>query len=56
VLVDIDYEAVPILPNDGDDQLDMSLCFLRSMSPIHIRYLKKMGRRRDARDFLDGWP
>ena len=26
-----------------DRDLDMSLCFLRSMSPIHIQYLKNMG-------------
>ncbi len=25
------------------DELDMSLCFLRAMSPIHIRYLQNMG-------------
>ena len=30
------------LPITGRD-LDMSLCFLRSMSPIHIQYLKNMG-------------
>jgi PAS domain-containing protein len=29
-------------PITGDD-LDMSLCSLRSMSPIHIQYLKNMG-------------
>ena len=29
-------------PVTGQD-LDMSLCFLRSMSPIHIQYLKNMG-------------
>jgi len=44
VLVDVDEEPVPIRPaSDGDDQLDMSLCFLRSMSPIQIQYLKNMG-------------
>ena len=25
------------------EELDMSLCFLRSMSPIHLQYLKNMG-------------
>ena len=46
VLVDVGYEAVPLVPRacplTGED-LDMSLCFLRSMSPIHIQYLKNMG-------------
>ncbi|MEZ5788359.1 MAG: GAF domain-containing protein [Xanthobacteraceae bacterium] len=46
VLVDVEYQPVPLVPRfspitDGD--LDMSLCFLRSMSPIHIQYLKNMG-------------
>lgn len=45
VLVDVDYEPVPVLPasSSGEAELDMSLCFLRSMSPIHIQYLKNMG-------------
>lgn len=46
VLVDVDYQGVPLVPRyspvTGRD-LDMSLCFLRSMSPIHIQYLKNMG-------------
>ena len=46
VLVDVDYAQVPLRPRlsplTGRD-LDMSLCFLRSMSPIHIQYLKNMG-------------
>ena len=46
VLVDVGYEPVPLTPRlsplTGSD-LDMSLCFLRSMSPIHIQYLKNMG-------------
>lgn len=46
VLVDVDAPRVPIEPRlsplTGRD-LDMSLCFLRSISPIHIRYLKNMG-------------
>lgn len=46
VLVDVDYRPVPLSPRlsplTGKD-LDMSLCFLRSMSPIHIQYLKNMG-------------
>lgn len=46
VLVDVDYEPVPLSPRlsplTGKD-LDMSMCFLRSMSPIHIQYLQNMG-------------
>jgi two-component system, chemotaxis family, sensor kinase Cph1 len=46
MLVDVDYVPVPLVPRlsplTGTD-LDMSLCFLRSMSPIHIQYLKNMG-------------
>ncbi len=46
VLVDVNYEPVPLLMEEGqagDASLDMSLSFLRSMSPIHIQYLKNMG-------------
>ncbi len=46
VLVDVDYTPVAIVPRlspiTGSD-LDMSLCVLRSMSPIHMQYLKNMG-------------
>lgn len=46
VLVDVGYQPVPLEPRrspiTGRD-LDMSLCFLRSMSPIHLQYLKNMG-------------
>ncbi len=48
VLVDVAYEPVPLQPRlsplTGRD-LDMSGCFLRSMSPIHLQYLKNMGVR-----------
>jgi PAS domain S-box-containing protein len=46
VLVDVHYEPVPIEPRlqpGLDRELDMSLCHLRSMSPLHIQYLKNMG-------------
>ena len=46
LLSDIDYEPSPVQPPRSpltDQELDMSLCFLRSMSPIHIQYLKNMG-------------
>jgi light-regulated signal transduction histidine kinase (bacteriophytochrome) len=46
VLVDVGYQPVPLEPRlsplTGRD-LDMSMCFLRSMSPIHLQYLKNMG-------------
>ena len=46
VLADVAYDPVPLNPRlspiSGQD-LDMSLCFLRSMSPIHVQYLKNMG-------------
>ncbi len=46
VLVDTHYTAVPLTPAESPltgQQLDMSLCFLRSISPIHVQYLKNMG-------------
>lgn len=46
VLVDVHYEAAPLVPRrlpGSDDELDMSLCHLRSMSPLHLQYLKNMG-------------
>jgi two-component system, chemotaxis family, sensor kinase Cph1 len=46
VLEDVEYRPVPLIPShsplDGRE-LDMSLCYLRSLSPIHIQYLKNMG-------------
>ncbi|WP_293367968.1 GAF domain-containing protein [Nevskia sp.] len=45
VLVDVHYQPVAISPRllpDGSE-LDMSLCHLRSMSPLHLQYLKNMG-------------
>ena len=50
VLADVHYEPSLLVPQqlpggiggpDGD--LDMSLCNLRSMSPLHLQYLKNMG-------------
>ena len=48
VLVDVEYDPVPLQPRlspISGDNLDMSLCFLRSSSPIHVQYLKNMGVR-----------
>jgi light-regulated signal transduction histidine kinase (bacteriophytochrome) len=46
VLVDVGYAPVPIVPRRSPltgEELDMSLCALRSMSPLHTQYLKNMG-------------
>jgi light-regulated signal transduction histidine kinase (bacteriophytochrome) len=46
VLVDVHYEPVPVVPRNSPRtgaELDMSLCALRSMSPLHLQYLKNMG-------------
>jgi light-regulated signal transduction histidine kinase (bacteriophytochrome) len=46
VLVDVNYEPVPLAPRlfpPTGSELDMSLCWLRSMSPLHLQYLKNMG-------------
>lgn len=46
VLVDVAGARVPLEPRlspiTGED-LDMSLCSLRAMSPIHVQYLQNMG-------------
>lgn len=45
VLVDVHYEPSPLVPRQlpGADELDMSQSYLRSMSPLHLQYLKNMG-------------
>ncbi|MCF0057214.1 ATP-binding protein [Dyadobacter sp. CY356] len=48
VITDIGYTPVPLLTlNDSDEKsnksLDLSLSLLRSVSPIHVEYLKNMG-------------
>lgn len=42
---DINYQPVEIISTDSDNNktLDLSLSVLRSVSPIHIEYLKNMG-------------
>jgi len=45
-LVDVHSESVPVLPAINDITklpLDLSFSILRSMSPIHVQYLKNMG-------------
>ncbi len=46
VLVDVDYQAAALTPRlvpGLDIELDMSMCTLRSMSPLHLQYLRNMG-------------
>jgi len=46
MIVDVDYQPVPlytIADEQDEQQLDLSLSILRSVSPIHIEYLKNMG-------------
>jgi light-regulated signal transduction histidine kinase (bacteriophytochrome) len=46
VVADVDYEPVLIMALlDGPpvDQLDLSLSVLRSVSPLHLQYLRNMG-------------
>lgn len=46
VLADVHYVASPLVPQrlpGHDEELDMSSCYLRSMSPLHLQYLKNMG-------------
>jgi two-component system, chemotaxis family, sensor kinase Cph1 len=47
MIADVNYEPVPLYAveekSGSDLTLDLSLSFLRSVSPIHIQYLKNMG-------------
>ncbi|WP_270933263.1 GAF domain-containing protein [Falsiroseomonas oryzae] len=46
VVADADYVPVPLEPRLNPltgAELDMSLCMLRSVSPMHVQYLKNMG-------------
>ena len=46
IIPNVDYTPAPIMPPRSpltDEPLDMSQCILRSVSPVHIRYLKNMG-------------
>jgi chemotaxis family two-component system sensor kinase Cph1 len=44
VIPDVNYRSAPIRPErPAEDPLDMSDCNLRSVSPVHIQYLKNMG-------------
>lgn len=46
LIPDVDYKPAPLNPEMNPvsgEPLDMSFCTLRSVSPIHIEYLKNMG-------------
>lgn len=46
MIVDVDYKPVPlytIADEKEEKHLDLSLSILRSVSPVHIEYLKNMG-------------
>ncbi|WP_043338156.1 HWE histidine kinase domain-containing protein [Belnapia moabensis] len=45
LIADVDAQAVPILPapTPGEAVLDLSSSVLRSVSPVHIEYLRNMG-------------
>jgi light-regulated signal transduction histidine kinase (bacteriophytochrome) len=45
LLVDVGFEPVPLSPKSSPitgAELDMSLCVLRSPSPLHVQYLRNM--------------
>jgi light-regulated signal transduction histidine kinase (bacteriophytochrome)/CheY-like chemotaxis protein len=43
LIPNISYSPVPLLALEEGPPLDMSLCVLRSVSPIHLEYLRNMG-------------
>ena len=46
MIVDVDYEPSPLWPQDNPltgEPLDLGLSTLRSVSPIHLQYLRNMG-------------
>jgi diguanylate cyclase (GGDEF)-like protein len=43
VIPRVDYVPVRLLAAEGGEPLDMSNCALRSVSPIHLQYLRNMG-------------
>ena len=43
LISDVSYTPAPMLGREGAPPLDMSFATLRSVSPIHIEYLKNMG-------------
>lgn len=48
MIPDVDYEPVGLLPSVSSatgKPLDMTYCHLRSVSPVHVQYLKNMGAK-----------
>lgn len=45
MIPDRDYEAAPLIAKENVPPLDLGRSFLRSVSPIHIEYLRNMGVR-----------
>ena len=47
LIPDVDYTPVPLqaAPDAGGAPLDLSLAALRSVSPVHLEYLRNMGSR-----------
>ena len=46
VIADVDYDPVPIAALAGSvaaDRLDLSMSVMRSISPVHLQYLRNMG-------------
>jgi len=43
MIADMGYDAVPLYGAPDAEPLDMSFALLRSVSPVHIEYLKNMG-------------
>ncbi|WP_119674788.1 ATP-binding protein [Deinococcus sp. RM] len=43
IITDVHYDPAPMLAQPGEAALDMSYCVLRSVSPIHLEYLRNMG-------------
>ncbi|WP_240654671.1 HWE histidine kinase domain-containing protein [Croceicoccus ponticola] len=45
IIADVDDVPCPIEPREDGEPLDLSLSLFRSVSPIHVEYLKNMGVR-----------
>ena len=43
IIADVGYQPVALQGRDGDAALDLSYSVLRSVSPIHVEYLRNMG-------------
>ncbi len=43
VIPDVNYTPMPLHPSGGAGSIDMSQFTLRSVSPVHLQYLKNMG-------------